>query len=223
MAIGLGRMFGFRFLENFDLPYASKSISEFWRRWHISLSSWFKEYLYIPLGGNRRGLLRTCVNLAVVFLVTGLWHGAGWTFVIWGAIHGAMVILEKLFLGRHLDRSPAVLNHAYVMLVVLVAWVFFRADSASLALQYLGDMFGLAGITGGEPVYSFFEVFGRRCLVLTVPGIWLSAGGERQARRFFRNTAAGNVLEPLCLTLVLVCAILLLAADTYNPFIYFRF
>ena len=142
MAIGLGKMFGFDILENFNYPYISKSIQEFWRRWHISLSTWFKEYLYIPLGGNRKGAIRTYINLFIVFLVTGLWHGASYTFVIWGLFHGFFSIIERLFLGKYLKKNPVKpLNYIYTMLVVMVGWVLFRCDTLGQALRLIKNMF----------------------------------------------------------------------------------
>ncbi len=141
MAIGLGRMFGFHFLENFNYPYIARSVREFWRRWHISLSTWFRDYLYIPLGGNRHGPVRTGANLLLVFLLCGLWHGASWTFLIWGVYHGIFLVLERVpAVRRLLDRLPAPVQHAYVLLVVLVGWVFFRADTFAHALAYLEAM-----------------------------------------------------------------------------------
>src|SRR5690554_2397263 len=134
MAIGLGKMLGFNFKENFNYPYISKNIREFWRRWHISLSSWFRDYLYIPLGGNQRGKYRTYVNLSIVFILTGFWHGATWSFVFWGVFHGFFMVMERLFLGDLLKKVPALLNRIYTLLVVLIAWVFFRIESFSEAL-----------------------------------------------------------------------------------------
>ena len=146
MAIGLGKMFGFDFMENFNYPYISTSIREFWRRWHISLSTWFREYLYIPLGGNRKGQVRTYVNLLIVFFATGLWHGAGATFIIWGLYHGLFLVVERMGLGKLLEKNCfRGLNHIYTALVVVVGWVFFRADTLSAAMKYLGEMFSFSG------------------------------------------------------------------------------
>ena len=142
MAIGLGRMFGFRIPENFNYPYVAASITEFWRRWHISLSTWFRDYLYIPLGGNRRGVGRTYLNLIVVFLLCGLWHGASWTFVVWGLFHGGFLILERLGLGRALRSASAPVAHGYCLLTVTVGWVFFRAETLTHAVGYLSAMVG---------------------------------------------------------------------------------
>jgi alginate O-acetyltransferase complex protein AlgI len=142
MALGLGRMFGFHFPENFNFPYISRSIKEFWRRWHISLSTWFRDYVYVPLGGNRKGPLRTYLNLLIVFFLTGLWHGASWNFVIWGFLHGFFLILERLFLGKWLERLPG-LNLVYTLFVVVNAWVFFNAKDLDYALDYLRMMYHL--------------------------------------------------------------------------------
>lgn len=152
MAIGLGRIFGFHFLENFNDPYISKSISEFWRRWHISLSTWFRDYVYIPLGGSREGLWKNCRNYLVVFALTGIWHGASWNFLLWGLYFAAFLILEKLWLRAVLERLPALLRHVYVLLVVGIGWVLFRADTMAAAAGFLGDMFSLRlwGLTSGS-------------------------------------------------------------------------
>src|SRR5262245_29528369 len=143
MAIGLGRMFGFELCENFRYPYIAESVTDFWRRWHISLSTWFRDYLYIPLGGNRKGSLRTGANLLLVFILCGIWHGASWTFLVWGLFHGLFLSLERVGLGRLLERVPAAFRHAYTILAVLVGWVFFRAESLTHAAEYLGAMVGL--------------------------------------------------------------------------------
>jgi alginate O-acetyltransferase complex protein AlgI len=149
MAIGLGKMFGFKFMENFSDPYVAQSIREFWRRWHISLSSWFRDYLYIPLGGNRGPALRTAANLLVVFFLCGLWHGASWTFVVWGLYHGLFLALERTRLGSWLAACPTPVRHAYTLLAVMLGWVIFRADTLPQALTYLRTLFGLAGAAGG--------------------------------------------------------------------------
>lgn len=142
MAIGLGRMFGFHFLENFNYPYISGSITEFWRRWHMSLSSWFKEYVYIPLGGNRKGLPRQIRNILIVWLLTGIWHGAGWNFVVWGLYFGAVLILEKLFLLRCLNRLPALFRHIYALLLIMLGWAVFAFDSLGSGLGLIRALFG---------------------------------------------------------------------------------
>lgn len=241
MAIGLARIFGFDFLENFNYPYTARSMQEFWRRWHISLSNWFRDYLYIPLGGNRVAEWRVWLNLIVVFLACGLWHGANWTFVVWGALHGLFLALERAGLDRVLARLPVPLRHAYVLVVVMVAWVFFRADDIHAAFAYLAAMAGLNGATHGASVAGFVDV--RIALCLTV-GALASLALFRRITADWRCRAGQSrgVLSPTLDTLrigrdgtaalgarfVLLLAIAWLSAaqmasGTYNPFIYFRF
>ncbi len=222
MAIGLGRMLGFRFLINFDYPYIARSMREFWRRWHISLSRWFRDYLYLPLGGSRGGPWRTYRNLLLVFLLCGLWHGASWNFVIWGLIHGTFLVLERSPLGSALARAWSPLRHAYVLLVVLLAWVFFRADDLGHALSYLDIMFG-----GGERTWMqhhlalYFDAEVGFTLAVAAIGStplwpWL------RTRVSERGPAADYALVA-ALALIVVGAAMHLAVGTHNPFIYFRF
>ena len=147
MAIGLGRMFGFHFPENFAYPYIASSVQDFWRRWHMSLSAWFRDYLYIPLGGNRTSTSRTYFNLVLVFFLCGLWHGAAWTFVFWGLFHGAFLVLERAGLAKWLEELPYPVRHAYLLLVVMLGWVFFRADTLAGGIAMIAAMFGLGGTT----------------------------------------------------------------------------
>jgi len=230
MAIGLGHMFGFTFLENFAHPYASKSITEFWRRWHISLSSWFRDYLYVPLGGNRVSRGRTYVNLLVVFLLCGLWHGAAFNFVVWGLWHGTFLVIERIGLGRGLERQPTILRHAYLLLVVLIGWVFFRAPDLAYALSYLGAMFGLQA---GAPEVWHVDLWLDPVLVAALfAGIlgsvpWVPrlaawhAGLESRGRG--RLGLALELGATAALAVVFLGSALELAAGSYNPFIYFRF
>ena len=146
MAIGLGQMLGFKFLENFDYPYISKSITEFWRRWHISLGTWFREYVYIPLGGNRKGLIRQIFNLLIVWFCTGFWHGASWNFLIWGGYYGVLLIIEKLFLLKVLKKIPAFFSHVYTLFFVVIGWVIFGFDDMTKGWEYLKGMFGFGGL-----------------------------------------------------------------------------
>ncbi len=226
MAIGLGRCFGFDFPENFDWPYTSRSLREFWRRWHMTLSTFFRDYLYIPLGGNRLGPTRTAANLLLVFLLCGLWHGAAWIFVIWGLVHGFFLALERTRVGRELERAPALVQHLYVWLVVMIAWVFFRADTLAHALGYLAAMTG----RGAEPGGAWpFVVVVDPLIASALAGAALSALPwtrhlvERSARLFEAPPLPLDVARLLALGLIgLLCA-MSLAAGTHNPFIYFRF
>lgn len=221
MAIGLGRMFGFKFPENFRYPYESVSITDFWRRWHITLSTWFKEYLYIPLGGNRRGLARQALNLLIVWTLTGFWHGAGWNFVMWGLYYFAILFIEKLFLLKALDKLPRLFRHAYALLLIVIGWVIFASDDVSVMLPYLGSMFGANGALGGMDVYTLLT---RAALMV----ICCVASTELPRRLFV--TAAGKMNEKAAFTLKSVLTLTLLAlsvvfliGDSYNPFLYFRF
>jgi alginate O-acetyltransferase complex protein AlgI len=234
MAIGLGRMFGFVFPENFNYPYAARSITDFWRRWHMTLSNWFRDYLYIPLGGNQRGAVRTYCNLLVVFFLCGLWHGASWTFVIWGLFHGAFLIFERAGLGSLLRKLPQPLQQAYVVLVVSVGWVFFRADDFTQALGYLAAMVGLTAASGREYFVGLYLnsqlvlvfVVGFLASVPILPA--LSRLSERLQSRITAlqgrwMSLFGATAELTCLAAVFFVSITLSAAGTYNPFIYFRF
>ena len=224
MAIGLGRMFGFEFMENFNYPYVSASIREFWRRWHISLSSWFRDYLYIPLGGSRKGTLRTYVNNAIVFFCTGLWHGANWSFVFWGLYHGFFIILERLGFGKVLDRSK-VLSRIYTMLIVMVGWVFFAAESVTKGFSIVMRMFLPWCYTQTDVLLGTIMTTETWIVIaLSILGC-----GILQAVFSGRRTGAvalkfrGSAAEALWCGVVLFVSILLLANNTYNPFIYFRF
>ncbi len=219
MAIGLGAMLGFRFNENFDYPYISRSVREFWRRWHISLSSWFRDYLYIPLGGSRRGTLRTYRNLLIVFALCGLWHGASWNFAVWGLYHGLFLVLERQRgVRKMLDRLPAPLGWAYAMAAVAVGWVFFRADTLGAAVAYLGAMFGGSGAT------TALDLVTRRAL----PALVLGALGSLPIlpwlkRTRLANSVPGEATSSLACLALLLISMAMLAGGTYNPFIYFRF
>jgi Predicted membrane protein involved in D-alanine export len=223
MVIGLGLIFGFRFLENFNYPYISKSITEFWRRWHISLSTWFKEYLYIPLGGNRVTPQRTYINLFIVFLATGIWHGANWTFVVWGLWHGTFIIFEKAT-GWHKETCGKLINftkHIYTILIFIFGWVLFRSDSISYAAAYIKNMLGLLPVHDVKyalPYYvdNFEKIIFAAALVCSIPFFSKMLDITRK-RKLLR--AAVNVWL-LLLFLISAAAV---AASTYNPFIYFRF
>ena len=223
MAIGLGAIFGFKFLENFNYPYISKSITEFWRRWHISLSTWFKEYLYIPLGGNRVSRSRTYINLFIVFLATGIWHGASWNFIIWGLWHGFFIILERIT-GWHKKEGGWLLNslkHVYTILIFVIGWVMFRADTMSYAWNYLKNMFGF--ISEHKIVYDIeYYVEGIELVAFAVAllcAVPLFRGILTLPPRYKKCYSLINIW----LLLLFVASAASIAASTYNPFIYFRF
>lgn len=221
MAIGLGRMFGFKFPENFRYPYQSVSITDFWRRWHITLSTWFKEYLYIPLGGNRCGLARQALNLLIVWSLTGFWHGAGWNFVMWGLYYFVILFIEKLFLLKALDKLPKLFRHVYALLLIVIGWVIFASDDVSVLLPYLGSMFGANGAVGGMDVYTLFT---KAALLI----ICCVASTELPKRLFLSATGAMNEKAAFTIKSVMTIALLalsmiLLIGDSYNPFLYFRF
>lgn len=226
MAVGLGKIFGFSFLENFNYPYISKSITEFWRRWHISLSQWFRDYLYIPLGGNRRG--NVYFNLFVVFLATGIWHGAAWGFLLWGLWHGAFILIERVIKNKKPDwRLPSVLSWAYTMLVVMIGWVLFKLVDLSATISYLKVMFGIEQaefIRYGLSWYLNGRVLTVLLLAILCCFPWKkSLCGKIPAVDRFCQGQAFAIAKRLCLLGVLFISFLLIANSTYNPFIYFRF
>lgn len=229
MAIGLGRMFGFHFAENFDHPYGSLSIKEFWRRWHISLSTWFKEYLYIPLGGNRKGKARTSINKIIVFFTTGLWHGANWTFVVWGLYHGFFLLLEDYV--PKLKKLPKVLGHIYSVIVVCIGFVIFRADDMGQACTMIGRMFAGTNFSA-QAVSIIWQVLTPYSIVMLILGILFAApvpmlyeklkayGKIEKSEKSRAVISAASYVVSIAL---LGWCMLRLSGNTYNPFIYFRF
>lgn len=227
MAIGLGSMFGFHFPENFNYPYLSKSITEFWRRWHISLGSWFRDYVYIPLGGNRKGLASQIRNIAVVWLLTGFWHGASWNFVFWGVYYGIILLLEKFVFIRFLDKAPAWLCHTYAILLTWIGWTIFAFDDMGRGLDYLQSMFGMngAGLWNTETLYIILN-YGIILLLLII-------GATTFPKRIAVHLMTwmdkkGTVTLSIVCKAVFVAAVFLLSVAylvdaTYNPFLYFRF
>ena len=222
MAIGLGRIFGFYYEENFNYPYLSSSITEFWRRWHISLSTWFRDYLYIPLGGNRKGLGRTCVNLFIVFLATGLWHGASMTFIIWGIYHGLFILSERLWLKKVLDRNPVkFLNHLYAMFVVVFGWLLFRAPSMTYAIDLAKAM-----IRPSKGLWNAGLFANNKILFLAVLGILLCGPVQALFPRFRNhifdeeNVSYGDIAVMIVL---LFLSTMVVVSSTYTAFIYFQF
>ena len=228
MAIGLMRMFGFRILENFNYPYISRSIREFWRRWHISLSNWFRDYLYIPLGGNQRGERRAYANLVIVFLLCGLWHGASWPFVLWGIWHGVFLVVERAGLDSILKRLGP-LAHVYALLVVMGGWVLFRCETLTQAVGYYSALFGRAtGDASRHPLAEYLDPFVALTLVIgivfsTPIARWLGQARDRFAMRPSGGASIALGLDITWLAVAFVLATAFLAAGTYNPFIYFRF
>ncbi|MBI2566118.1 MAG: MBOAT family protein [Candidatus Schekmanbacteria bacterium] len=236
MAIGLGRMFGFHFPENFNYPYAAKSIKDFWRRWHISLSTWFRDYLYVSLGGNRQSVRRTYFNLITVFFICGLWHGASWNFVVWGLFHGVFLAGERTSAGRALEKLPSPIRSVYVMLVVITGWVFFRADTLGSALSFLAAMVGAgAEVSAGWPTR---QLINPELVTIMICGAILSApviNHVGTVHKYLTSIAgkaqpmgdvvrfSGAVLRTAWVASIFVLAVASLTGDVYNPFIYFRF
>ncbi len=221
MAIGLGRMFGFHLPENFCFPYISQSITEFWRRWHMSLGQWFRDYLYIPLGGNRVSQAKWVRNVLVVWFLTGLWHGASWNFCLWGLYFGVLLMVEKLFLGRLLERLPGVLRHAYALLIVLIGWVLFELDSIPAILGYLGDMFALNGIDLYNPESLY--VLRSNLVLLLIATIGAVPLAENLYQRVSEHVLVRTVVMPAFYALVLVASTAYVVDSSFNPFLYFRF
>lgn len=234
MAIGLGRMFGFRFKENFNYPYIAQSMQDFWRRWHISLSSWFRDYLYIPLGGNRRGTLRTYLHLVTVFLLFGLWHGASWNFVLFGLYHGTFLVIERVGFINLLNNLPSVIRILYVNFVFVVGWPFFQTKTIPIAISYIAAMFGQAQGGGLEyNVAMYFDsyvtlifVMGVICSLPILPLIRHLGQTENIKSKSAASVFGGNfftIAKVVTLLLIFFVSIMNLASGIYNPFIYFRF
>ncbi len=225
MAVGLALLFGFRLPENFNYPYAAKSMQDFWKRWHMSLSRWFRDYLYVPLGGNRCSQGRVCLNLVIVFFLCGLWHGASWQFVVWGLYHGFFLGIEKYGLGQVLERFWTPVRHAYVAMVVVLSWVLFRADSFPQAMQFYAAMFGFAPGLSTQHIELFLS---RDIAVLLLIALVASLPIRHVANKIFERLATLRPFPIYSLQTTWVLAVLILsiseiAAGTYNPFIYFRF
>ena len=223
MAIGLGRMFGFEFKKNFDYPYISRSITEFWRRWHISLSSWFREYVYIPLGGNQCTISKNIVNLLIVWALTGMWHGAAWNFIVWGIYYGVILIMEKYVWGAVVDSLPKVVRRIYTMVLILIGWVFFFSPSLGYALRYLFAMVG--GGAGIADSNAFFLLL-THWLFYLLAILGSSAAGSRILKsviRIWRNSVVRTVVTGILFFGMFFISVAFLITDTYQPFLYFRF
>lgn len=219
MARGLGRMIGFEFMENFNYPYISRSITEFWRRWHISLSTWFRDYVYIPLGGNRKGFARQILNLFVVWLLTGLWHGASYNFVLWGLYFFVILAVEKLFLGKLLGKAPKAVGHIYSIILIMLGWAIFSFDNMGDLGAFFGSLFGANGFFASEAQASIMLSY----LPICIAGCVLSTPVLKMLYGKVRNAKYAVVLETVfCVVLMLLCTAALVS-ESYNPFIYFRF
>ena len=222
MAIGLGKMFGFHFLENFNYPYISKSITEFWRRWHISLSSWFKEYVYIPLGGNRCKIAKQIRNILVVWMLTGMWHGAAWNFVAWGLYYGIILIIEKYILSPVLDKLPSVVRHIYSIVLVVIGWVLFFSPSLGGAARYLGMMLGAGahGVADRESLYLLTTNLVLWIILIIGSTPLTDVRYQHMLRQKKWNT---TLLNGIVYAVLFILCIAYLVTETYNPFLYFRF
>ena len=220
MAIGLGKMFGFDFLENFNYPYIATSITDFWRRWHISLSSWFRDYVYIPLGGNRVSKVKWIRNILIVWMLTGLWHGAAWNFILWGLFFGIILIIEKLFLEKVLKRMPRVLSRIYVLIIVMISFIIFNGESSSQIMQNIGGLIGIGGVplVSKESIYYFKSYF----LVIVV-GIVGTTPILKNMANSKKTHKIINIIEPIFLLLILLISTSYIIDGSFNPFLYFRF
>lgn len=219
MAMGLGKMFGFDFLKNFDYPYISKSITEFWRRWHISLGTWFREYVYIPLGGNRKGLYRQIINIAVVWFLTGLWHGASWNFILWGLYFGVLLMIEKLFMLKVLKKAPAIISHIYSIIIILFGWVLFYFENLNEMGIFLARMFGSDGFMMSGDISVK--------IISYIPLLIVSAiTSTPLISKLYHKIKSKHILYVIdnagCVLALLLCTAALVSSD-YNPFLYYKF
>lgn len=218
MAIGLGRMFGFRFNENFNYPYIASSVRDFWTRWHISLSTWFREYVYIPLGGNRRKTPRVILNLMIVWLLTGLWHGAAWNFIVWGVFYGVLLILERYVLKDILPHIPLAVRHVLTLIVVMIGWVFFSAPDLGEAFRYIGSMVGAgAGFADREAGYLLSSN-----ILILLPAAFCATPVYKRLTARIEPGLLSKIKIAAYPLLMLICVIFMIS-ETYNPFLYFRF
>ncbi|MFK5970231.1 MAG: MBOAT family O-acyltransferase [Candidatus Marithrix sp.] len=230
MAIGLGRMFGFSFLENFNYPYIATSVREFWRRWHISLSTWFRDYVYIALGGSRVSTFRVYINLLIVFILTGFWHGASWNFLIWGLFHGIFLASEHAGLSKILSKLWKPIQHVYLLIIVVVGWVFFRADTLPQAIDYTYSMVNIYNYQ--TTLYQFYQHLSYEAIYAFLIGTVLSLPVYKLIKDYLTNFSGKNIIKIICLidiprliilSSLLFLSIIKISSSTYNPFIYFRF
>lgn len=228
MAIGLGKMFGFEFLENFNYPYISKSITEFWRRWHISLSTWFRDYVYIPLGGNRCKKSRHYFNMFVVWALTGLWHGFGWNFIAWGLYYFLLLVIEKAFLGRYLEKLPAVFQHIYAIFFINFGWVLFSIEDSGKLIRYIKIMFGFGGAKLiDETAMYYITGYGILMVIAAIASTPLLKNLRIKIMEAEINATVkkvfNEIIVPIAVWVVLIISIAYLAGESFNPFLYFRF
>ena len=219
MAVGLGKMFGFEFVQNFNFPYKASSITDFWRRWHISLSSWFRDYVYIPLGGNRKGLARTIINILIVWSLTGMWHGAAWNFIAWGMFYGVLLVLEKYVLKDALEKIPVPLRHIGTIIVVMIGWVFFSSENINQAWAFIGSMigFGNGSFIDSQAMYLLSEnTFAIFAMVLSAAGVFDMISTREETRTY-------KTFRCILYIIIFLLSIAYLVSETYNPFLYFRF
>ena len=224
MAIGLGRIFGFNFPENFNYPYISKSITEFWRRWHISLGTWFKDYVYIPLGGNRDGKYKQIRNILIVWLLTGIWHGANWTFLIWGLLFGIILIIEKIFLNKFMEKLPSFIKRIYVLFIVMILFIIFNAEKMSVALTNIKGLFGMNGeVFVNDYTLHYLKSY-LPLLIISLFGAtpFIKTLIDKLRKNKYANNII-NILEPILIVMILVVVTSYLIDNSYNPFLYFRF
>lgn len=224
MAIGLGRIFGFNFPENFNYPYISKSITEFWRRWHISLSTWFKDYVYIPLGGNRDGKYKQIRNILIVWLLTGIWHGANWTFLIWGLLFGILLIIEKIFLNKFMEKLPSFIRRIYVLFIVMILFIIFNSDNMSVALTNIKGLFGMNGeVFINDYTLHYLKSY-LPILIIALFGAtpFIKTLIDKLRKNKYLNSII-NILEPILIVIILFVVTSYLIDNSYNPFLYFRF
>lgn len=224
MAIGLGRMFGFHFLENFNYPYISSSITEFWRRWHISLSSWFREYVYIPLGGNRKGLKRQLLNITIVWMLTGLWHGASWNFVLWGVYYGILLMIEKIFLLKWLEKIPKVFRHIYCLFLVIIGWTIFAQTDFAVLGDYLQRMAGIGAVLVDDTFFYYLSCDAVLLIILCLCSVdYKPLLAKNKKISAFMQSSAYDVVRAVIMIVLMAVCFGFLVGDSYNPFLYFRF
>ena len=217
MAIGMGNMCGFTFLENFNYPYISKSITEFWRRWHISLSSWFKDYVYIPLGGSRVNILKNIRNILIVWILTGFWHGASWNFIFWGLYYGILLLLEKFVLKKYIDKLPDFVKHIYTIILVFIGWMIFAFDDSKYLFGFI------KALTSNKFVDSAFLYYFKNYFLILVTAIVFSLPVYSKVKEKMNNTIFTSLLSIFIYVILFIVTLSYLVSDTYNPFLYFRF